>query len=29
MGEDIIIQHRGLKRGAEGHEFEGYGQEHN
>jgi hypothetical protein len=29
MGEDIMIQHRALQRAAEGHEFEGYGQDHN
>jgi hypothetical protein len=29
MGEDIMIQHRALQRATEGHEFEGYGQDHN
>ena len=29
MGEDILIQHRAHQRAAEGHEFEGYGQDHN
>jgi hypothetical protein len=29
MSEDIMIQHRALQRATEGHEFEGYGQDHN